>query len=155
MISISIWLQTQCVIMLLLGQALHLFLIKVPSLKQRARAASKPFSWNEWWTEDWNVVVSTIIIGAMVTIGLNEIITWKPDILDYVKWFYAAIGAFGSTVAMAKFSQYEKKMLSLMDIKANISDQITGGTTTIKETIEKYKEVTGDIVSASPKKSET
>ena len=134
---ISIWLQVQCIVMLILGQALHLFLLKVPSLKARARAAGKPFSWKEWWCEDWNIVVSTLIIGALVTVGLNELVTWKPEILDYVKWFYAAIGAFGSTVAQAKFSQYEKKLLAVIDIKSNVSDEVTGGTTTVKETIEK------------------
>lgn len=139
--------------MLILGQALHLFLIKVPSLKSRARAAGKPFSWKDWWCEDWNIVVSTLIIGAMVTIGMNELAAWKPEILDYVKWFYGAIGAFGSTVAMAKFSQYEKKLLSVIDIKTNVSDALTGGTTTVGGTVEAAKQQ-GIDVAPTPKKTE-
>lgn len=115
----------QCVLMLLLGQALQIFLVKIPAVKERCRVANKPFAWSEWWSCDWNVVVATAIIGAMAIIGLDQLVHWKPGILDYVKWFFAAIGAVGSTVALSRWSSFEKSLNDLVDKKTNIADSIT------------------------------
>lgn len=112
----------QCVVMLILGQALQVFLIKVPDLKQRAKIANQQFIWKDWWIADWNTVVATTILGAMVIIGLNEIAHWNSLILDYIKWFFAAIGAFGSNVALAKWSSYAKYFNGVIDTKTNIAD---------------------------------
>lgn len=146
-VTITFWLLTQCVLMFIGGQALHLFLVKVPSIKKRASAANKQFYFKEWWNCDWNVIIGTQCIGAMVIIGLNELVQWKPEILDYVKWFFAGVGAFGSTVAMAKFSQYEKELTRVLDLKSNIADEVTGGTKTIKETLERGSMAVGKDVS--------
>jgi hypothetical protein len=136
----------QCVAMFILGQAAHLFLIKIPAVKARCRAANKPFTWKEWWNCDWNVVIGTQIIGALFIIGLDQFLNWKPQVLDYIKWFFAFVGASGSAIAMAKWSQYEKGLTALLDIKSNVSDAVTGGTTTVKDTIEKGEAATGEVI---------
>lgn len=118
--TVSLYLQ--CVAMLILGQMLQVFLIKVPDLKQRAKLANQQFIWKDWWKQDWNVVIGTTILGAIAVIGLNELTSWKPEILGYVKWFFAAIGAVGSNVFMAKYSQYAKYFNEVIDIKTNIAD---------------------------------
>lgn len=120
----TLWLYTQCVIMFILGQALHVFLIKVPAVKERCRAANKPFSWGEWWGCDWNIIIATAIIGAMLILGLDQLLNWKPAILAYVKWFFGGFGAFGSTIALSKFSQFEKSLVKVIDLKSNIADGI-------------------------------
>lgn len=114
----------QCVAMLILGQALQVFLIKVPDLKQRAKIANQKFIWGDWWSADWNTVIATTILGAMAIIGLDEFTHWKPEILEYVKWFFAAIGAVGSNVALAKWSSYAKYFNGVIDAKTNIADGI-------------------------------
>lgn len=114
----------QCVLMLLLGQALQLFLIKIPAVKERCRVANKVFSWSEWWNSDWNLVVATAVLGAMAIIGLDQIVHWKPEILDYVKWFFAAIGAFGSNLLLSKWSSFEKSLNTIIDKKTNIADGV-------------------------------
>jgi hypothetical protein len=144
--SITAWLIGQCILMFIGGQALHLFLIKVPAIKTRARAANKQFIFKEWWECDWNIIIATQIIGALCIIGLNELAQWNPTILAYVRWFFAGIGAFGSTVAMSKFSQYEKELTRVLDIKSNIADVVTGGTKTVKDTIQKGHDATGQDV---------
>lgn len=146
----TFFLLIQCVLMFIFGQCVHLLLVKMPALKKRVRAVNKKFLFREWWDEDWNIIIGTQFIGAMVIIGLNEIVAWKPEILEYVRWFFAAVGAFGSTIAMSKYSQYEKTITGLMDIKSNISDTVTGGTTTVAETIEKGTQVTGQDISHAP-----
>ena len=108
--------------MLILGQALQIFLIKIPDIKKQAKLANQKFIWKDWWTADWNLVVSTAILGALAIIGLDEITHWRPDVLQYVKWFFAAIGALGSYVMLAKFSSYVKYFDGVIDAKTNLAD---------------------------------
>lgn len=141
-----------CALMSVLGQAGHLFLIKIPALKTRSRAANKAFLFKEWWNCDWNVILGTQVIILLCIFGLKELLAWKPGVIDYVRWFFAAIGAFGSTVAMAKGSSFEKGLTGLIDVKSNVADAVTGGTNTIQETVEKGTEATGVIIESTPKK---
>jgi len=120
--TLSLYLQ--CVAMLLLGQALQLFLIKIPAIKERCRVANKPFSMSEWWGSDWNLVIGTAVIGAMAIIGLDQLVHWKPEILNYVKWFFGGIGAFGSNLLLSKWSSFEKALNSIVDKKTNIADGV-------------------------------
>jgi hypothetical protein len=139
-----------CVLMFILGQALHLFLIKLPSVRERCRAANKPFTMASWWSCDWSIVIGTFVIGCLLIVGLDEIVKWKPGVMDYVKWFFAGMGAFGSTIAMAKMSQFEKSLTDLINIKSNVSDAMTGGTITVKDTIQKGSDATGTDVTINP-----
>jgi hypothetical protein len=149
--NFNVWDYVFCVVMFILGQAGHLFLLKIPSIRARCRAANKPFTFKEWWDCDWNVIIGTQIIGAMIIFGLKEICTWKPGVIEYVRWFFAAVGAFGSSVAMAKASQFEKSLTGLLDVKSNIADAVTGGTTTIQDSIDKGGAATGtDVSTAKP-----
>lgn len=110
--------------MFFLGQAAHIFLVKIPAVKTRCRAANKPFTWKEWLNCDWNVLAGTLAIGALLICGLDEFLKWKPETLEYIKWFFAAVGAMGSNVVMAKMSQFEKTLNNVIDIKSNIADNV-------------------------------
>lgn len=112
----------QCVAMFILGQAAHLFLFKVPAMKERSRVANKSFRMKDWWACDWNIIIGTQVVGALAIFGLDEILNWKPEVLNYVKWFFAAVGAFGSTAVMAKMSQFDKGINKVIDIKTDIAD---------------------------------
>jgi hypothetical protein len=135
-----------CVLMFILGQAGHLFLVKIPAVKKRCSAANKKYYFREWWAEDWNVIIGTQVIGAMVILGLKEIVSWKPGVIEYVRWFFAGIGAFGSTIAMAKASQFEKSLTQLLDIKSNVADKIAGPAQNVRDAIVQGSEATGQDV---------
>jgi hypothetical protein len=143
----TLLLYLQCIAMFQCGQLVHLLLIKIPAVKKRTNAVNKAFLFIEWWKCDWNIIIATQVIGIAIIIGLDQILHWKPEIMDYVKWFFFFMGAFGSTVAMAKFSQYEKSITGLSDIKSNISDHMTGPAITVKDALEKGTFVTGKDVS--------
>lgn len=137
----------QCLTMFLGGQAVHLFLIKMPAIKKRSASANRPFYFGEWMSEDRYAIIGTQAIGIVAFIGLDEL---PPYVMEYVKWFFCLIGAFGSTVVMSKWSQFEQKVLSLADIKANIADATTGRTTSRQEAIEKGNVATGIDVTIPP-----
>lgn len=109
-----------CVIMYVLGIFLHLFWIKIPSLKKKAAMASCQFSLLDWWKTDYNVILGNAVFGAMLLFGLKELILWKPNVADYVKWFFAFMGTFGNSVAMAKFGKFEKTLNGIIDDKLKI-----------------------------------
>lgn len=133
----------QCIAMFILGQVLHLMWIKIPSMKAKARAANKAYYFKEFWSCDWNVIIGTQVLLASLLFGLGELLVWKPDIINHIKWTFWTVGAFASSVGMAKFSQYEKSLMQTLDIKSNIADHFTGGTTTVADTIKKGEEATG------------
>jgi hypothetical protein len=120
--TISLYLQ--CIAMCFFGQAVHLFIIKIPALKERSRVANKSFSMRDWWACDWNLVIGTFAIMAILLIGLDELTKWQPVILNKVKWLFAFVGAFGSTVAMSKWSAFEKGINNVVDMKTNIADEV-------------------------------
>lgn len=112
----------QCVTMFLLGQVLQILWIKVPDIKSRAKLANQKFIWKDWWSSDWNLVMGTMVVGAMLIIGLDQFVHWKPAVLDYLKWFFGGLGFFGSTVVLAKLSKYAAYFNGVIDLKTNIAD---------------------------------
>lgn len=136
-----------CVAMFVLGQALMLFWFTIPQLKEKCRIANKVFTWKEWWACDRHLVIGNLIFGAILIMGLDEFLNWKPAALEYIKYFFAVVGAFGPTIVQEKWGTFKKGISKLIDVKTNIADAVTGGTTTVKETIEKGIEATGQDVS--------
>lgn len=141
----------QCILMFMCGQALHLFWIKIPSLKDKAKANNKAYYFKEFWNCDWNIIIGTQIVLIMLLTGYSELVGWKPGIVDVVKWTFAAIGAFAGTVGLAKFSRYEQSLMKDLSVKANITEVMMGPTNSVKETIEKGKELTGQDVTNNGK----
>lgn len=123
--TITTWLILQCIAMFILGQLLQLFWLKIPSLKKRAKAANYHFSIKEYWEMDWNLIIGTQVIGAMLILGLNELVQWKPVILNVVRWFFGGVGAFASSVVLSKLSAFEKKLSSFIDVKTDMADGVT------------------------------
>lgn len=111
-----------CALMYLLGQALQLFWVKIPALKSRANAANYEFNFKEYWRSDWNLIIGTFIVPMMIFIGLDEIVTFKPEIMGYLKWGFGFLGFTGQSIILAKFSKFEKVVIDVIDVKTNIAD---------------------------------
>lgn len=98
----------QYALMYLLGQALHLLLIKVPELKQLSQVNNHEFSLIEWWKKDWNVIIGSLLLGPSLFLGLDQLIGIKPSIENIAVWLFWGVGVMGSAIAM-RFSDYSKK----------------------------------------------
>lgn len=149
MTTSQLFIYLQYCAMFLLGQALHLLIVKIPSLKKKDSINNSKFSLKEWWKEDWNLILATNVLGTMALVGLDQLIGWRPEIENVVKWFFAGIGAFGSSIAM-KYSKYESVLLAYLDIKANITDHTVGHTENVQELVNKGTEVTNKDVTKAP-----
>lgn len=146
----SIYLYVQCGIMFLLGEGIYLFWIKFPSFKEKAASINKPFKYSEWWDCDKNLIIGLNLLAVSLFFGLDQLLHFKPAIMDYTKWFFWLIGYTGCNIVFNKMSQFAKGQLKLGDIKSNIADLLTGGTTTVAETIQKGNEVTNQDVTKPP-----
>lgn len=136
-------------VMFLLGQILHLMWVKIPSIKKKAAANNKKFLFDEWLAEDWNLIIGLNVFAMMLFIGLDQILHFKPEIIDYVRWFFAFIGSTGSSIAM-RYSKYDGNLLKMLDIKSNIAGAIIGETQSVQETIDKGSAATGQDMTKAP-----
>jgi hypothetical protein len=140
--------------MYLIGQALHLLLIKIPELKELSRTNNYNFKISQWWQQDWNIIIGSALLGPSLLIGLDQLIKIKPWIEDIAVWMFWGVGILGSMIAM-RFSKYSKIVMGYLDIKANISDATTGRTENKTDLIEKGIEATGTDVTKSTIKYNT
>lgn len=120
----NILLYLACALMFLLGQALQLFWLKIPALRERCRVSNIKFSFRDYWSSDWNLIIGTFILLMLILLGLDEIIKVKPKILEIIKWTFAGIGFMAQSVILAKLSKYEKSLLEKIDAKTDIADGI-------------------------------
>lgn len=129
--STSLYLQ--CVAMFILGQALDLFLMKIPELRKLYAKTNEKFNWNKYWAGDWNVIVGAWILCAILVIGQDQLLTLKPGVADYLKWLYVALGGFGSSIVVTKWGSAKQYILNIIDVKANIVSNDIGKTNGITE----------------------
>ena len=112
----------QCIAMFIGGQALDLFLMKIPELRTLWAKSNESFSWKRYWQSDWNVIIGTLVLCAICVIGLDQIVQAKPNVINYIKWLFVAIGGFGSSVIVSKWGSAKKYILDIIDKKTNIAD---------------------------------
>lgn len=122
MTLLTFWLYAQCVLMFLLGQAVDLLLIKIPELRKLWSKSNEAFSWKKYWNSDWNVIIGTFALGAMLFLGLDQIIKFKPWVLDWVKWICGGAGFMMSSIIVSRASRAKKFIMSIIDKKTNIAD---------------------------------
>lgn len=110
-----------CILLFFIGQAATLFLVDIPEHKKLAKTANHDWSWAEWWSKDWNMIIGTQLIGIIVFIVLDEILHFRPGIIDMIKGFFATFGIIASLLA-SKFGSYRKMVMKIMDRKTNYAD---------------------------------
>lgn len=113
-----------CFLIGLLGVAFQV-LIKIKQLKARAISGNAAFSINSYFVDDWPTIAISLVVLVAALIASNEIIGWKPQVLPYLKGFFFFIGYTGSSLLNAFLSKAEKKIMSTIDEKTDIADNVT------------------------------
>jgi hypothetical protein len=148
MMSLNLYLQ--CLGMYYLGLILCLCWQTIPGLKKQAKSANTKFSLKEWFLCDLNIIIGNVVFGAILLGILKELVTWKPGLLEYIKFFFVIMGGFGTSLAQERWGAFKKTLGALLDVKANIADNVTGVTTTVKEAVQKGNAATGEDVTKTP-----
>lgn len=114
-----------CVLLTGLGQLSHLGMVKIPSMKQKGVAANHPFSFKQWFSDDWTYLLSVFTFSIGVEIIIDNFAGAKPN-YDLYKWAaYFFWGFMLSSIVQKKYSVYEKKVETLIDVKTNIADMVS------------------------------
>lgn len=119
----TIELYVTCFGVALVGMALQTVL-KMKSLQDKARAANMAFKPGQYFSEDWLSITASILTIILFLLFLDNILNWKPAIVDYVKIGFAFVGYTGSDIASRLFGVVNKKINNVIDAKTNIADGV-------------------------------
>jgi hypothetical protein len=108
-----------------LGLLLQVFAIKLPYAKKKATVANYPFSFKCWILDEWTVIVGNIVSVLLLLVLIDNLIALKPGLKNYIEFLFAFVGFTGSSIFMAAFSAFDKKVMKVIDEKTNIADGIT------------------------------
>lgn len=112
-----------CFCVALVGMALQTVL-KMKSLQDKAGAANVQFKVREYFKNDWLSITASILTIVLFILFLDNILKWKPVIIDYVKIGFAFVGYTGSDIASRLFGVVNKKINNVIDVKTNIADNV-------------------------------
>ena len=112
-----------CFFVALVGMALQTVL-KMKSLQEKARAANVEFKIRQYFSNDWISIVASLLTIIMFLLFLDNILKWKPVIVDYIKVGFAFVGYTGSDIASRLFGVVNKKINNVIDEKTNIADNV-------------------------------
>jgi hypothetical protein len=107
----------------LVGMALQTVL-KMKSLQDKARAANIEFKPMLYFKNDWLSITASVLTIVMFLLFLDNILKWKPVIVDYIKIGFAFVGYTGSDIASRLFGVVNKKINNVIDEKTNIADNV-------------------------------
>lgn len=113
----------QCALTGLLGIGLHLFAFKIPAERKRSKAANVSFILLNYLKEDIYAIVASFITLTISIIAIDEIVGYKPSVMNFIKLFFAFIGYTGSSIMISLFGQFGKKIQQIVDVKTDIADE--------------------------------
>jgi hypothetical protein len=119
----TIELYVTCFGVALVGMALQTVL-KMKSLQDKARAANLVFKPGQYFSEDWLSITASVLTIILFLLFLDNILKWKPAVVDYVKIGFAFVGYTGSDIASRLFGVVNKKINNVIDEKTNIADGV-------------------------------
>lgn len=107
-----------------LGVFFHIFVIKIPSLRDKSKRANHPFTFKDYLADDWHSIAGSFISIGILIIGLKEVLALKPEFANYITWIFVFVGFTGSSLIQSIFSIANKKIMQVIDVKTNIADGI-------------------------------
>src|ERR1044072_8533346 len=91
--------------------------LKMKSLQDKARAANIESKVRQYFANDWLSITASVLTIVMFLMFLDNILKWKPVIVDYVKIGFAFVGYTGSDIASRLFGVVNKKINNVIDEK--------------------------------------
>ena len=142
-LSFFLW----CAVSGLLGILLQI-LIKMNSLKSKSKSANLKFSAKEFFADDWITIMISVLVVVVCIVLLDEILRFKPSIQAWIKFGFFFVGYTGSSILLYALGKTESKIMAIIDAKTNVSDTVTGGTSSVAETLRKGEIATGQEIKA-------
>lgn len=99
-------------------------LIKIQQLKAKSKVANHAFSLKDYFSDDYPSIILSFVVVVVSVIAGDELLRFKPALVDYLKWFYVFVGFGGTVPLLAVFSVFNRKIMAVIDIKTNIADGV-------------------------------
>jgi hypothetical protein len=100
----------------LVGMALQIVL-KLKSLQDKATAANVEFNARIYFRKDWLSTIASLLTIILFLLFIDNILKWKPAIVDFLKIFFGFVGYTGSDIASRLFSVVNKQINNVIDLK--------------------------------------
>lgn len=114
-----------CFVVALVGMALQTAL-KMKGLQDKARMANVEFKARSYFVQDWLSIVASFLTIILFLLFIDNILKWKPAVIDFVKIGMAFVGYTGSDIASRIFGVVNKKINTAIDYKTSVADAATG-----------------------------
>lgn len=124
----NIMLYLACFGVALVGMALQMVL-KLQSLQNKAAAANVEFNGRLYLRKDWLSIVASLLTIVLFLLFIDNILKWKPQIVDFLKIFFGFVGYTGSDIASRLFSVVNRQINNVINLK--FGDPKTEGTTVL------------------------
>lgn len=111
-----------CLIAGLLGILFHLFAIKIPSMKTKAKVANEKFDLACYLKDDLAAIISSLLTVLITLVILDEVVKVRPAIQPYLKFGFVFVGYTGSSILIAVLGTAQKKIDKIVDTKTDKAD---------------------------------
>lgn len=111
-----------CFLAGVLGILFHIFAIKLPAVKERARVANMPFSYSAYFQDDLAAVLASLLTVVILLVVLDELVAFKPSVLPYLKFAFVFVGFTGSSILIAVLGKAQDKINQVVDVKTDVAD---------------------------------
>jgi hypothetical protein len=111
-----------CFIAGLLGILFHIFAIKIPAVKERARVANVKFSYREYFADDLAGMLASLLTVVILLVVLDELVAFKPAVIPFIKFGFVFVGFTGSSILIALLGKAQKKINDIVDVKTDKAD---------------------------------
>lgn len=111
-----------------LGGALGVLLqilSKIQQLKKQSKIANHAFSLKEYFSDDWASISASFVSVGIGIFVIDELLKAKPQLAEYIKWFFIFVGYSGSSIIQSVLSVTAKKIDQIIDLKTNQADGVT------------------------------
>lgn len=112
-----------CLLIGFLGVFIHC-LFKAKSLITDGEKANVKFTVRDYIEKDWfgiSISLTMVIVWLLI---FPEVATARPNILNFVRISFGAMGLFGSYIIQSIFSRGKSYIRNIIDKKTNIADNV-------------------------------
>lgn len=116
------------------------FLGQANETRKDFKAAGNPFVASRFFKDEFISILLHVVAVLILAITVNEWSTYSPVVEKYITCIFALGGIIGPWLISLISSKSKKYIRGVVDIKTNVTKEVIGDTTTVKETIQKAKE---------------
>ena len=106
----------------LLGIIFHITAVKIPQTKSSAKVGNVPFSYVQFFTDEWTAILSTLVMLIIALCLIDTFLVYQPSAQPYIKAGFLFLGYTGSSFLVSLLGKAQGKINSVIDEKTNIAD---------------------------------